>query len=173
MVSQMAEFVNPNTPPQPQKGVYVWTAHKDGERVSLYVGRAGQTERVQPKGTLLRGVCELYRHTFCSETSYRKLDTDFIVRTAVMFFEKRGFRCTWEHVSDDPTEEGKFTRRLKPILQNTRSHLHDALRCTASEPGFWKLSGKASTEEGRELFGLAGLQVEEVIEGLLRSRTRG
>jgi len=91
----MATFENPNEPVQPQRGVYGWYALKDGsERVTIYVGMAGQKQSILQKGTLFRGISELQRNTFSQkypECSY--LDTDFIVGTAIIFFETKGYKC--------------------------------------------------------------------------------
>ena len=116
----MAVFKNPHSPVQPQAGVYGWFAEKDGERrISIYIGMAGQKESPISKGTLFRGVSELQRNTFTSNSPhYDKLDSDFIVGTAILFFEKKGYRCVWEHLSDDPTEELTIVMSEKPVLQN-------------------------------------------------------
>ncbi|MBW1702958.1 MAG: hypothetical protein JRJ50_12735 [Deltaproteobacteria bacterium] len=85
----MAIFGNPNFPVQPQRGVYGWYAHKNGkETIAIYIGMAGQKESFLPKGTLFRGISELQRNTFTSNSpNYNALDTDFIVGTAILFFE--------------------------------------------------------------------------------------
>jgi hypothetical protein len=63
----MASFANPNSPVQPQKGVYGWYARKDGEDpITIYVGNAGGRKSLLPKGTLNRGVSELQRNTLKS-----------------------------------------------------------------------------------------------------------
>jgi hypothetical protein len=76
-----AIFKNPNDPDQPQRGVYGWYAQKSGEEpITIYIGSAGQKRSFLQKGTLFRGVSELQRNTFTSNSpNYNALDTDFTV----------------------------------------------------------------------------------------------
>ena len=106
----MAIFKNPNSPAQPQAGVYGWYAEKDGgKRISIYIGMAGRKKSFIPKGTLFRGVSELQRNTFTSNSPhYDKLDTDFIVGTAIRFFEGKGYLCVWEHLRIDAKIKSHF-----------------------------------------------------------------
>jgi len=88
----MAIFENPNDPVQPQCGVYGWYAQTADTQITIYIGEAGKKGSLTPKGTLFRGVSELQRNTFTSNSpDYNSLDTDFIVGTAIRFFENKGF----------------------------------------------------------------------------------
>ena len=160
----MAVFKNSNSPVQPQAGVYGWFAEKDGERrISIYIGMAGQKESPISKGTLFRGVSELQRNTFTSNSPhYDKLDTDFIVGTAILFFEKKGYRCVWEHLSDDPTEELTIVMSEKPVLQNVaNARIKSVFRVPKDEKGYWQ--GKKSKEGVEE----AEREVFSALEGLI------
>jgi hypothetical protein len=146
----MARFANPNSPVQPQKGVYGWYARKNGEdRITIYVGNAGGGKSFLPKGTLNRGVSELQRNTFTSnqgECLYSTLDTDFIVGTAILYFEKKGYSCEWMHISDEPNDENKYVKEQKPVLQNaTNSKIRDDCRMKKDEKDYWK---KRKNREG-------------------------
>jgi hypothetical protein len=136
----MAIFKNPNSPVQPQAGVYGWLAEKDGSRrISIYIGMAGQKESFIPKGTLFRGVSELQRNTFTSNSPYyNKLDIDFIVGTAIRFFERRAYLCVWEHLSNDPKKELPLVASVKPLLQNVGGRIKDEFRIHKDEKGYWK-----------------------------------
>jgi len=115
----MATFENPNSPVQPQPGVYAWYVQRTGYEIAIYVGNAGARNSCLRKGTLYRGASELQRSIFTSNSARDELDTDFVVGTAVLYFEeKRGWPCVWRHISDDPNEEIKYVRDLKPVLQN-------------------------------------------------------
>ncbi len=147
----MAVFRNPNYPVQPRAGVYGWFAEKDGERqISIYIGMAGQKESFIPKGTLFRGVSELQRNTFTSNSPhYDRLDTDFIVGTAIGFFERKGYLCVWEHLGDDPTKELAIVASEKPVLQNVvNAKIKDDLRVPKNEKGYWQ--GRKNEEGVRE-----------------------
>src|SRR5438046_10142218 len=110
----MATFQNPNSPVQPQKGVYGWYAQKGrDEQIAIYIGNAGEKESFLPKGTLFRGVSELQRNTFTSNSStsrYSTLDTDFIVGTAILYFEKNGYSCVWKHISNEASSEERHVK---------------------------------------------------------------
>lgn len=160
----MAVFKNPNSPVQPQAGVYGWFAEKDGERrITIYIGMAGQKESFIPKGTLFRGVSELQRNTFTSNSPhYNKLDTDFIVGTAIRFFEGKGYFCVWEHLSDDPTKELTIVESEKPVLQNAvNARIKDDFRVAKDEKGYWQ--GRKSKEGMKE----AEREVFSVLERLI------
>jgi len=157
----MALFKNPNFPIQPQAGVYGWFAEKDGERrISIYIGMAGQKKSFIPKGTLFRGVSELQRNTFTSNSPhYNKLDTDFIVGTTVRFFEKKGYLCIWEHLSDDPRNELTIVASKRPILQNeSNAKIKDDFRASKNEKGYWQVrkNEEGMQEAERELFFVLG-----------------
>ena len=82
---------------------------------------------------------ELQRDTFSSDSpNYQKLDTDFIVGTAIRYFEKKGFNVFWEHLSNDPTQEKKFAQRLNPVIQNSVPHIHKELQIQSPEKLYWK-----------------------------------
>jgi hypothetical protein len=52
---------------------------------------AGQKKFFLSKGALFRGVSELQRNTFTPNfPHYNKLDMDFIIGTAIRFFEEYG-----------------------------------------------------------------------------------
>jgi hypothetical protein len=159
----MGIFKNPNSPVQPQTGVYGWFAEKgSARRISIYIGMAGQKEAFIPKGTLFRGVSELQRNTFTSNSpDYDKLDTDFIVGTAIRFFEKRGYLCVWEHLSNNPTKELTLVASEKPVLQNVdNARIKDELRICKKHKGYWQ--GRKNEEGVRE----AEREIFSVLEGL-------
>jgi len=135
----MAIFENPNSPVQPQIGTYEWYAKKDGiKTTSIYIGMAGKQATFLCKGTLFRGVSELQRNTFTSNApDYNALDTDFIVGTAILFFEKNGYECIWRHLSNDPEDELKYVKFNQPILQHTNSaRILDKYRLKAPEKNY-------------------------------------
>ncbi len=161
----MAYFKNPNSPIQPQSGVYGWFAEKDGMRqIAIYIGNAGQRKSLTPRGTLFRGVSELQQNTFTSNSpSYDKLDTDFIVGTAIKFFELIGYTCYWEHLHNDPAEESDFVEKYQPIIQYwNRPVINEELRCHKKETGYWN---RRKTPEG---LSEAETEVFKVLEELLR-----
>ncbi|MDY0267725.1 hypothetical protein [Trichloromonas sp.] len=160
----MAIFINPNSPVQPQAGVYGWFAQKDGlARIAIYIGMAGQKGSFIPKGTLFRGVSELQRNTFTSNApDYDKLDTDFIVGTAIRFFEQKGYLCTWEHLNNDPTTETAMVVSMKPVIQNqSNARIKETLRIRKEQKGYWHL--KKNSEGVIE----AEHEVFSVLDGLL------
>jgi hypothetical protein len=138
----MITFENPNTPQQPQKGVYAWYAKKEDKMITIYIGEAGKKGSVLPKGTLFRGVSELQRNTFSSNSpSYDKLDTDFIVGTAVLFFSQNGYECIWKHISNDPQQERCFVAQQTPILQDeNNTDIKPEFKSKKGIAGYWKLS---------------------------------
>jgi hypothetical protein len=136
----MAIFKNPNSPIQPQAGVYGWFAEKDGIRHhAIYIGMAGKKNSVTPKGTLFRGVSELQQNTITSNSpNYDRLDTDFIVGTAIKFFELKGYTCCWEHLHDNPSRECEFVVTYRPVIQyENRPMIKEELRCRKQEIGYW------------------------------------
>jgi len=147
----MAVFKNPNSPVQPQAGVYGWFAEKDGaRRISIYIGMAGKKKSFISKGTLFRGVSELQRNTFTSNSPYyNKLDTDFIVGTAIRFFEGKGYRCVWEHLNDDPSRELTIVASKKPVLQDIgNARIKDRFRISKEKNHYWQM--RKSDEGVRE-----------------------
>ena len=142
----MAIFANPNSPIQPQPGVYSWSANKNGnESITIYIGNAGAKSGLLPKGTLYRGVSELQRCTFTSDesTSYHStLDTDFIVGTAILFFERIGYSCVWTHLSNDPGDERRLVRERKPVLQDSTN--------AKIKPGYKMRKQRWDTGKGRK-----------------------
>ncbi len=153
----MAVFNNPNSPAQPQKGVYGWYAQQDGEkRIAIYIGRAGAKQTILPKGTLFRGISELQQNTFTSNSPrYDALDVDFIVGTAILFFERKSYSCFWEHLSNDPTEELEFVVEEQPLLQyqdNTR--VKEVFRIRRNEFRYWRSrkNPEGVKEAEREVF---------------------
>jgi len=70
----MAIFKNPNDPQQPQSGVYGWFVDTPDGKFCMYIGEAGKRKSPKQKGTLLRGVTELQRESFSSDSpNYQKL----------------------------------------------------------------------------------------------------
>src|SRR5437879_13497949 len=104
----MADFVNPNSPVQPQKGVYGWYARKDGgDPITIYIGNAGGRKSLLPKGTLNRGVSELQRNTRTSNQTnceYSTPDTDYIVATAILYFQENDYSCAAKHITEHPKD---------------------------------------------------------------------
>jgi len=161
----MAYFKNPNSPIQPQSGVYGWFAEKEGARhFAIYIGMAGQKNSVTPKGTLFRGVSELQQNTFTSNSpSYDRLDTDFIVGTAIKFFELKGYTCCWEHLNDDPSKESEFVETYRPVIQYENKPMIKAeLRCRKKEIGYWN---RRKTIEG---ISEAETEIYKVLDELLK-----
>jgi hypothetical protein len=146
----MAVFENPNHPTQPQKGVYGWYAQKDrNDPITIYIGMAGGKESFTQKGTLFRGVSELQRNTFAQgkyESSY--LDTDFIVGTAIIFFQTKGYSCVWKHLSNEPGAELQFVSAEMPILQNARTgKIRAEFRMKKKEGKYWDARSKVKEAE--------------------------
>jgi len=138
----MATFENPNSPEQPQAGVYVWYARKNRRQIAIYVGEAGKRKSLFPSGTLFRGVCQLQRSPFTSNSrkdQHSALDTNFIVGTAIRYFEKHGYSCVWKHICNNPKEEKLWVQREKPILQNPmNADIKAGFRVKKSRVGYWK-----------------------------------
>jgi hypothetical protein len=134
----MAIFENPNTPRQPQKGVYIWYAKKGNKRLVIYVGQAGNKDTCLKKGTLFRGVSELQRATFSQDYV---LDTDFIVGTAIKYLNKHGYECAWKHINDHPEKEMMLIINQKPLLQEVNGKIKQILRAKKEDKNYWKLKG--------------------------------
>jgi len=152
----MAILENPNSPSQPKAGVYGWYAQKDGqESIAIYVGKAGEKKCLLPTGTLFRAIGELHRVPFTSneqQSLYSSLDTNFIVGTALRYFEARGFVCVWKHIDDDPKQEKYWVGKQKPILQDLKTaDIKPEFRMRRNEVGYWKArktdSGVAEAEK--------------------------
>lgn len=153
VICHMATFKNPNSPVQPQVGVYVWYARKDGRQIVIYVGEAGKRKSLFPSGTLFRGVCQLQRSPFTSNSKkdqYSALDTNFIVGTAIRYFEKHGYSCVWKHICNDPNEEELWVQRKKPILQNANADIKAGFRVKKSRVGYWKANQNQAGIDGAE-----------------------
>ena len=154
----MAIFENPNSPVQPQRGVYGWYAQKEGKKtIAIYIGMAGQKKSNLPKGTLFRGISELQRNTFTSNPPYNTLDTDFIVGTAILYFENLGYSCVWKHIDNDPYNEQEQVEEQEPFLQNTRNtKIKMELKLKKDEDNYWKNrnSIEGVTEAEKELFSI-------------------
>jgi hypothetical protein len=147
----MISFINPNNPQQPQKGVYGWYAKKDGKLITIYIGQAGKKSSLLPKGTLFRGVSELQRNTFSSNSpSYDKLDTDFIVGTAVLFFNNNGYDCEWKHIDNDPNAEATYVKKENPILQKDKDlDIKEKFKIQKSY-GYWKKLDRVKVSQAEE-----------------------
>ena len=138
----MATFRNPNDPQQPQRGVYGWfVTLADGGRC-LYVGEAGKRSSPKEKGTLLRGVTELFRETFSTDSpGYQSLDTDFVVGTAIRFFESKAGPVFCEHLANDPGEEDRWVREYKPLIQKAGvPEILPQLKVKMDEIHYWRWS---------------------------------
>lgn len=96
---------------------------------------------ILPNGTLLRGVGELCRIPFTSNhatCSYSSLDTNFIVGTAILYFEQNGYTCEWRHIDDDPKKERTLIAQQTPILQNPKTaKIKEEFR-VRKDQGYWK-----------------------------------
>jgi hypothetical protein len=148
----MATFVNPNIPPQPQKGVYAWYAKKDNRILTIYIGQAGYKNTCLPRGTLFRGISELQRNTFTSNSPrYDALDTDFIVGTAIKYFEIKGFQCTWKHLDNNPTNERKIVEEEKPVLQDKNGQILSKYKIK-HPTSRWKLTPASVNEAENIIF---------------------
>jgi hypothetical protein len=148
----MATFVNPNEPPQPQQGVYAWYAKKNDRILTIYIGQAGYKNTCLPKGTLFRGISELQRNTFTSNSpKYDILDTDFIVGTVIKYFEANGYECMWEHISNNPINEREFVKEKNPILQGGNGDILNRFKIKSSTSR-WKLTPDSVHEAENKIF---------------------
>ena len=153
---------------QPQEGVYGWYAQREGRApIAIYIGMAGQKHSILHKGTLFRGVSELQRNTFMQEYPDRNyLDTDFIVGTTIILFERNGYSCVWKHLSDKPNEELDFVKKGKPILQNlNNARIRDEFRMKKDEKGYWR---DRKTKEGIDE---AEKAISDVLNSLIFNRS--
>jgi hypothetical protein len=103
----------------------------------------------------------LQRNTLTSnqtDSEYSTLDTDFIVGTAILYFEKIGYSCSWKHISDDPKDENRYVNEQKPILQNaTGAKIKGDYRMRKAERDYWKRQLKhreGINEAEKELFSI-------------------
>jgi len=130
-------FLNPNEPEQPARGIYRWYCVRDREEFTLYVGSAGRRERgISSPSTLRRGILEATRSCLTSDQGF-KLDTDFIVGTAIQYFKSEGFDCCWEHISDRPDEEKLLCSRYRPLLQDKNAQILSAYKLAKPNNGTW------------------------------------
>jgi len=155
----MITFENPNMPQQPQKGVYAWYAKKGNEVKTIYIGAAGKKHTVLPKGTLYRGICELQRDCFSSNSDssprYDRLDTNFIVGTAVLFFSQNGYECIWKHISDDPQRERELVTPKGTILQDgNTTNIKPVFKLIKGTKDYWKLSDSRVREAENAIYQL-------------------
>jgi hypothetical protein len=152
----MATFENPNNPRQPQKGIYGWFARKGDSDFTIYIGQAGKRNTCLPTGTLYRGASELQRSVFSSNPktdNYSTLDTDFIVGTAIRFFEKCGYQCAWKHVDNDPSKEEEFVINQRPILQDIpKTTIKGKFKVKKPVAGYWKTTQDKIDEAQNEVF---------------------
>ncbi len=131
-------FKNPNDPEQPAAGVYRWFICDGDRELTVYVGRAGYRGRsVGDPSTLKRGILEAQRSCLTSEKARKKLDTDFVVSTALRYLKDRGFDCFWEHVSHDPTEERTRCKQYRPLLQGAAGTIHSHFKPAKPEAAAW------------------------------------
>ena len=136
---------------QPQKGVYGWYAEHNGERITIYIGKAGDG------GTLCRGMNELLRTQLTSngeKQTFSTLDTNFIVGTAVLYFENDGWFSTWKHVSNEPKDEKKYVASEKPILQNPNARIKDEYKAKKNVKDYWKDRSRRAEAENAILAAL-------------------
>jgi len=106
-----------------------------------------------PHGTLFRGVAELERRPLSSNSAYDTLDTDFIVGTAIRYFEGKGWKCIWRHISNKAFDELKCVQEQKPILQyENKAHIRQEYRLKR-ERHYWKqISNALVNEAERDIF---------------------
>ncbi len=118
----------------------------------------------------MRGVTELQRETFSSNhPGYNKLDTDFVVGTAIRFFEKYGFTVYWKHLSNDPSEEAKLAKEWNPVLQDDRPHLFSELKAEKKSKGYWRWP-KEDFQLAAQKLDEAEKEVFKAIENLLSNK---
>ncbi|MBN1161916.1 MAG: hypothetical protein JXA17_08215 [Dehalococcoidales bacterium] len=169
----MAILENPNKPRQPQKGVYAWYARKEGRNLVIYIGQAGYKDRQKDtylqKGTLFRGVSELQRATFSQDYT---LDTDFIVGTAIIFFEKHGYKCIWKHISNNPEEERRFIASEHPLLQNRNGRVKNVFKVRKETKDYWKLKGMDENSKQQKIKE-AELEIFKELSNMLKNGGSG
>ncbi len=112
----MPNFLNPNNPEQPQKGIYQWFFMSNNQKVVLYIGQSEEKPNI---GTLKKGVDEIHctpSHRIQNEERY--IHVNYIVGNIIKIIEKKTqSKCYWEHISDKPTELFSIGLKNKPILQ--------------------------------------------------------
>jgi hypothetical protein len=170
----MATFRNPNSPQQPQPGVYGWFLMIQGKDRCLYIGSAGKRATAKTKGTLLRGITELQRDTFSSDSpKYQRLDTDFVVGTAIRFFENEGYSVYWKHISDDPQQEKDLHAKWLPLIQKPNTpYILSNLKIPKTKLRYWKWPGasvdkiKACEQKMLEAEGLVFDQLRPLLNDL-------
>jgi len=147
------QFVNPNDPEQPAKGVYRWYCGREGQELfTLYVGRSGRSSGTQDMpSTLGRGISHVSSGQLTSDKG-RSLDTDFIVGSAVRYFRSKGYDCYWEHVCDDPDRESGSCEKYKPILQVGETIKPEFRRRKPKGSQWSKADVDLATKELNELF---------------------
>ena len=136
----------------------------------MYIGQAGKKPSAKEKGTLLRGVTELFRETFSSDApGYKRLDTDFVVGAAIRFFELQVGSVFWEHLSNDPNDESQLFQKHTPLIQKGGApQLLPQLKVEMGQH-HWKLKGtnlEKRTEKMRE----AELRVFDELKALLSGK---
>jgi hypothetical protein len=148
----MALFKNPNTPRQPQAGVYGWFFQYQEKTYCLYIGKAGQPPSHTERCTLFRGTSQLARATFSSDGKGRRLDTDFVVGCAIRYVESViPVECIWEHLTDDPEREKALCRERGPLIQNHNTcTIHKDLKCLSQDFGWNITRSTGKTLEQRQ-----------------------
>jgi hypothetical protein len=146
-------FKNANKLEHPVPGVYRWSYHKKSKRWTLYVGQAGARGHgtVIHPSTLGRGVSELQRAAGLSSDSRVKLDTDFVIGTAIRYLKDRGFDCVWEHLSDNPRQERQMCARYKPILQDSAGRIRRDFKLKHPDGHLWNSKEKSHVEYAEKL----------------------
>ncbi len=154
---------------QPKAGVYGWFARRGETLVCLYIGQAGGRRSVIQKGTLFRGVSQLQRNTFSTDSAhrYRAIDVDFIVGTAIKLFEREGYPCLWQHLDDDPAKEAAYIRQHTPLLQSGMGHIREELRLREEREGYWQLRRLVTRQEREARVVEATDRIEQVLRRLL------
>lgn len=130
-------FENPNNPEQPAKGVYRWFYVNKTEKITIYIGCAGN--RIRPIGspsTLYRGILEAKRSCISSDKG-KFLDTDFIVGSALIYIRNKGHNCYWQHISNVPSDERNLRIFFKPELQPTSTKINRDLRLPKPDGSAW------------------------------------
>jgi len=128
--------------------------NKGKPKNGLYIGEAGKKSSLIQRGTLFRGISELQRNTFSSNSpDYNVLDTDFIVGTAIMYCQKLGYQCIWRHLHNDPSKENEYVASEKPFLQDvTNTRIRKEFKLRKPVIGYWKRTEEKINEAERELF---------------------
>lgn len=144
------QFLNPNDPEQPTRGVYRWFCRNGSKEFTLYVGNSGaRSVTFGTASTLKRGVLEAQRSCLSSNKG-RSLDTDFIVGTALIYFRGKGFDCCWEHISNEPNEEQLYCEKLSPLLQIANGNIKPEFKLQKSGKDIWNIRDPSVAE--RTLF---------------------